>query len=94
MKKTVDIIHHARSTLGTLMDQFSLDQLNEIPAGFNNNLIWNLGHIIVSQQLLCYAASGITPLVEPGLIGKYKSGTRPSGRRQTEVAAAAGISQP
>jgi hypothetical protein len=36
---------------------YNLDQLNTIPEGFNNNLIWNIGHIIVSQQLLVYKLS-------------------------------------
>ncbi|MBD1422623.1 DinB family protein [Sphingobacterium chuzhouense] len=31
-------------------ENYSLDQLNKIPNGFNNNLIWNIGHIIVTRQ--------------------------------------------
>lgn len=56
---------------------YSLDQLNTIPEGFNNNLIWNIGHIIVSQQVLVYKLSGLPMLVSDELVEKYKKGTKP-----------------
>lgn len=56
---------------------YNLDQLNTIPEGFNNNLIWNIGHIIVSQQLLVYKLSGLPLLVSDELVEKYKKGTKP-----------------
>jgi len=37
-----------------MITPFSLEQLNKIPEGFNNNLIWNIAHCVVTQQLLCY----------------------------------------
>ncbi|WP_353938893.1 DinB family protein [uncultured Chryseobacterium sp.] len=40
-------------------ENYSLDQLNKIPNGFNNNLIWHIGHIIVTQQKLIYRGSGL-----------------------------------
>lgn len=35
-------------------DNYTIDQLNKIPDGFSNNLIWNIGHVIVAQQALIY----------------------------------------
>ena len=34
------------------LETYSLAQLNKIPDGFSNNIIWNAGHVIVSQQKL------------------------------------------
>ena len=41
------------------LEKYTLEQLNKIPEGFSNNLIWNIGHIIVAQQRLVYAASNL-----------------------------------
>ena len=55
----------------------SLDQLNKIPQGFSNNLIWNIGHSIVVQQLLIYRASNQPVNISNNLINLYKTGTKP-----------------
>ena len=34
------------------LEDYTLEQLNKVPNGFNNNLVWNIGHIIVAQQSL------------------------------------------
>lgn len=62
-----------------LMEGLSIEQLNAIPKGFRNNLIWNFGHIIVTQQLLCYSLAGQKPVVEKTLIEAYRKGTAPDG---------------
>jgi len=59
---------------------FGLDDLNRIPEGFSNNLIWNLGHVIVTQQLLCYSRSGLQPHLPEEIIEKYRKGSRPEDR--------------
>lgn len=79
MEKSLNIIIGARSYITNLIEEFSIEQLNEIPAGFHNNLIWNFGHIISVQQGLCYLSSGEQPVVEQDLITKYKSGSKPEG---------------
>ncbi|GJM34665.1 MAG: hypothetical protein DHS20C18_36660 [Saprospiraceae bacterium] len=56
---------------------YSVDQLNKIPTGFANNLIWQLGHVLVTQQLLQYSLSGIEPKIRKELIPKYRKGTHP-----------------
>jgi hypothetical protein len=35
----------------------TLEQLNKIPEGYNNNLIWNIAHVVVVQQMLVYKLS-------------------------------------
>lgn len=51
--------------------------MNEIPKGFNNNLIWNAGHVVVTQQLLCYKLAGVATNVSDEMIAKYKKGSKP-----------------
>ena len=52
----------------------------------SNNLIWNLGHVVVSQQKLVYALSGLPMLIPDSLFEKYQNGSRPDGKTtQAEV---------
>ncbi len=59
-------------------DNYSLDQLNKIPDGFNNNLIWNIGHIIITQQKLIYKGANLQGYISNELFDKYQSGTKPT----------------
>ncbi|WP_104382627.1 DinB family protein [Sphingobacterium sp. HMA12] len=59
-------------------DKYSLDQLNEIPNGFNNNLIWNIGHIIATQHKLIYIGSDLQGYLSDEMFNKYQSGTKPT----------------
>lgn len=54
VKTILKIWKQSRTLYLEYLDTYSLDQLNTIPDGFNNNLIWNIGHVIVSQQGLIY----------------------------------------
>ncbi len=59
-------------------DRCTLEQLNQIPQGFNNNLIWNIGHIIVAQQSLIYKSSDVPMYISDDLFHRYKPGTKPT----------------
>jgi len=61
-------------------EKYSLEQLNKIPDGFSNNLIWNIGHIIVAQQALIYKGSNLEGYISKELIDRYKPGTKPTGQ--------------
>ncbi|MBN3521645.1 DinB family protein [Algoriphagus lutimaris] len=67
----------SRNLLLNLLEQTSIEKLNTIPAGFNNNIIWNIGHIIVAQQGLVYKSSGLTDYISDDLFNRYKPGTKP-----------------
>lgn len=66
-----------RQNILKILKQFSLEQMNKIPKGFNNNLIWNAGHVVVTQQLLCYRLGGVAVNVSEEMIAKYKKGSKP-----------------
>jgi len=44
---------------------------------FKNNIIWNIGHIVVTEQLLLYRLSGLPTMVSDEMIEKYKVGSKP-----------------
>ncbi|MND86209.1 DinB superfamily protein [compost metagenome] len=59
MQETFKFILQARQKFIELVDSLSIEQLNKIPTGFNNNIIWNFGHIVVSTQTLVYVRTGV-----------------------------------
>jgi hypothetical protein len=77
MKATFDINLTSRKTLELYLNTHTLSQLNTIPEGFSNNLIWNIGHIVVVQQLLVHHLSGLPMYVSDELVAKYRKGTKP-----------------
>ena len=77
MQRTFEITRTSRKIVSQFLDNYSLDQLNKIPNGFKNNLIWNIAHIVVTQQLLVYKFSGLPMLVSDELVQKYMKGTKP-----------------
>ena len=70
-------IKNIRLYLLNLTENLTDDQLNTIPAGFQNNIIWNLAHLMASQQRMCYMRSGNKFFVDENLIIKYKIETKP-----------------
>ncbi len=77
MEKIIEVIKACRSKWLTMLDELTIDQLNKIPVGFNNNLAWQFGHVIVSQQILCYRLAGQKFVINEELIDRYKNGSRP-----------------
>lgn len=66
-----------RKNILDYIKELSEEQLLKIPAGFNNNIAWQLGHILTSQQSLTYALSGATMNVPMTYIKMYRKGSSP-----------------
>jgi hypothetical protein len=81
MTKQFDITRMYRTSFIDLIKDMPIELLNEIPKGFNNNLIWNFGHILVTQQALCYRLPKLeAPLIiSKEFFKKYTRGTKPEG---------------
>jgi len=77
MQDTFEVNRTSRKMLSSYFENYTLEQLNTIPEGFGNNLIWNLGHVIVTQQLLVYKLSGLSMAVTDEMVEKYRKGTKP-----------------
>ena len=78
MKSTFKIFKRNRECFLELLESLSIEQLNTIPPKMSNNLIWNYGHIITTQQRLAYKLTGEQSIVSEELFAKYLSGSKPS----------------
>ncbi|MEH6406894.1 MAG: DinB family protein [Leeuwenhoekiella sp.] len=77
MDFTFEVTLKNRETLERFLNTHTLEELNKVAAGFNNNIFWNIAHTIVVQQLLTYKLSGLTPTIPQELIPLYSNGTKP-----------------
>ncbi len=81
IKASLELMRQTRINYLQLVKDLSIDQLNRIPDGFNNNLVWNYGHIVVTLPLLTYGLSGLPMPVDTRFVNLYRRGTRP----ETEI---------
>ena len=77
MKKEIELLKKSRQHLIELIKDITPEKLNEIPEDFNNNIIWNLGHIFTVQQSICYLKAGIETLIDFKEFSDYKPQTKP-----------------
>ena len=84
MEQNFDIARTSRTMALQYLENYSVEQLNTVPAGFSNNLIWNIAHIVVTQQLLVYKLSGTPMLISDDLVEKYRKGATVNGLATAE----------
>lgn len=74
-----EFIINSRKGFIRLLDDLTLDELNLIPEGFNNNIFWNFAHIVVSTQTLSYVRTGILADTSSVKYNEdYKKDTKPT----------------
>jgi hypothetical protein len=79
MNYPIEIIRKTRVNVLKMIDGLSIEQLNKVPEGFNNNLIWNIGHLVAAQQNICYKRAGFPFIIDETFFDAYKSETKPEG---------------
>jgi len=77
MNNQFELIRKQRNFLLDSIKELTVQQLNKVPPGFSNNIIWHLGHLIAAQQGICYVRAGLKPFTEQTFIDTYKPGTKP-----------------
>lgn len=77
MQKVFEITRTSRKILTDFLDNYTLEQLNKVPPPLNNNLTWNIAHIVVVQQMLVYNLSGLPMMVSDEMVNAYKRGSKP-----------------
>ena len=61
------------------IDGLTVAQLNEVPAGYANNIVWNVAHLGAAVQSLCYVRAGLPIAIPDEFFTPYLPGTRPTG---------------
>lgn len=61
----------------SMLENYSLEQLNFIPEGYNNNLFWNIAHSAATMQLLVYSLSNSNWRIPKEIVKGYRNGTSP-----------------
>jgi hypothetical protein len=77
ISKEIDILKKTRLFLLNFVSNLNPEQMNRIPAGFNNNIIWNLGHMVAAQQGVCYRRGNLPLLVAEEFFASYKPESTP-----------------
>lgn len=75
MTKHFEIQHATRTNILSAIKDLTVEQLNQVPEGFNNSIIWNVAHVIVTQQLLVYGLSDCPFTIDNSLIERFRKGT-------------------
>ena len=77
MFNKIEKIKKVRLFLLNQVEGLSDDQLNKVPEGFNNNIIWNLAHVIGAQQGICYLRAGQAATIPDKYIAPFFTNTKP-----------------
>lgn len=77
MNDKIEIIRKTRSFLLQSIQELNGEQLNKIPVGFNNNIIWNLGHMVAAQEGICYIRAGLKAPSDEDFFNRYRPGSKP-----------------
>jgi hypothetical protein len=60
-----------------VLSSVSKESVDVIPAGFNNNILWNAGHVLGAYEQLLYANTGDAGQLSKKFIDFFKGGTKP-----------------
>ena len=84
MNKLFDITLKSRQRLHKILEETPKVNLLKIPTSHNNNIWWNIAHVLVTEQLLVYKFSGLDLQIPASLVGKFMKGTVPDGTATDE----------
>jgi hypothetical protein len=73
-----EILRASRNRLLQLTETIDYEILFKIPEGFNNNIIWQIGHCITSQQRHMYMRSGLPMYISKEFMESFKIGSSPA----------------
>ena len=73
------VLNNTRVIFKEIIENNTFENLNKVPKGFNNNIIWNIAHVVVSEQLLVYKLSGLESSLSEDMVNKYRKGSKPEG---------------
>jgi hypothetical protein len=84
MEKKLNQLKNLRLFVLRQIDGLTSEQLNLIPEGYNNNIIWNLGHLVAASQAICYIRAGLPVTIDDKYFFPFLTNTKPVGFLATE----------
>jgi hypothetical protein len=79
MNQQIENLKKVRAFLLESTKDLTTEQWNKIPAGFNNNIAWNVGHLIAAQQGICYKRANLTSHITDEFWEQFRSSSKPAG---------------
>lgn len=79
MKNILEQTLQIRKGFYAILKHTPKEELLKIPNGFNNNIWWNIAHVVVTQQRLTYKLSGLPMHISKEMDDKFSKGTVPNG---------------
>jgi hypothetical protein len=77
MNKKLEKIKNFRLFILKQISSLTTGQLNSIPAGYNNNIIWNVGHLVSATQAICYKRAGLPVTIDDKYFTPFLPTTKP-----------------
>lgn len=84
MEKLFNITLENRKLLHHIVTTTSKKDLLYIPENHNNNIWWNIAHVLVTQQLLVYKLSKVPMHIDTALVKEFSKGTSPEAAMTDE----------
>ncbi len=78
MNNTTKKIKSVRTFLLSQIAELTTEQLNKIPERYNNNIIWNLAHLVCAQQSICYLRAAQPVIIDQKYIKPFTTNTKPA----------------
>ncbi|MDT7856786.1 DinB family protein [Rubrivirga sp. S365] len=75
---TLDAVRKTRASLLDAVDGLPPEAWLVVPDGFSNNVLWNVGHVAVTAELLTYGLAGLDLPAPPAAVAAFRKGTSPS----------------
>lgn len=77
MNTELALFRATRNNTISVLKGLTLDQINEIPAGFTGNIAWHIGHMVSTHKGLVYQLNSAPGGLEKEFVLKYKKGSVP-----------------
>ncbi|MDJ0756287.1 MAG: DinB family protein [Ardenticatenaceae bacterium] len=78
MKEAVSMLHQTRRLTYVAVGRLSPEQWYKIPPNFDNNIAWNIGHVLYVTGSLIYRLSGLANGLPDDFQTLYKPGSSPA----------------
>lgn len=76
--QSLELMRAIRGNIVNRLQNLNDEQLHQIPAGFNANIHWQLGHLVVTPALLTFKLSGLEMPLPPEMVAAFAKGSAPS----------------